>query len=155
MRIQIAKVVSSILPLRRDKLLNDESLPASVRGMINVHLDTAWIPNFWTVAIRTVKPGCESYFDFPIGFAEDGTSWFFPARKWWMGHAHAGHPPDGSGFDVDAHVKTLTREGDAHEFDYAAVLHDGSLTVLGRPDFVKERLWWTRAFGSPQQEPPS
>jgi hypothetical protein len=74
MRIQIAQVASSILSAHRDKLLRDESLPASVRGMINVHLETPWIPNFWTVAIRAVKPGCESYFDFPIGFAEDGTS---------------------------------------------------------------------------------
>ena len=154
MRIQVAKIVSSILPQRRDKLLHDESLPATVRGLIGVHLDTPWIPNFWTVAIRQVKPGCESYFDFPVGFAEDGTSWFFPARKWWMRHAHEGHAPDGSGCDVDGHVKTLTSEGGGREFDYAAVLHDGSLTVLGRADFVKEHMLWLRAFGSPPQDKP-
>jgi hypothetical protein len=61
--------------------------------------------------------------------------------------------PDGSGCDVDAHVKVLTPEG-GHEFDYAAVLRDGSLTVLTRADFTTEHLWWTRAFGEQPQEQP-
>lgn len=148
MRIQIAKVAASILQQRRDEFLHDASLPLSVRGMINVHLEKPWIPNFWTVGIRAPKPGSESYFDFPIGFAEDGTSWFFPSRQWWIAHAHASHPPDGTGCDSDVHTKFLSADGDVHEFDYAAILTDGTIVVLGRGDFVEECAWWLRAFGS-------
>jgi|SRR5271169_3481147 len=154
MRIQIARIAAGILSQRRDTILHDASLPLSVRGMINVHLEKPWIPNFWTIAICAVKPGSESYFDFPIGFAEDGTSWFFPSRKWWMAHAHTSHPPDGSGCDIDTHAKFLSREGDGHEFDYAAVLRDGTLTILGRSDFAQECAWWLRAFGAQKEQQP-
>lgn len=154
MRIEIARVASSLLQQRRDEFLHDASLPLSVRGMINVHLEKPWIPDFWSVAIRAPKPGSESYFDFPIGFAEDGTSWFFPSRQWWIAHAQASHPPAGMGCDADVHTKFLSAEGSAHEFDYATVLAGGQLNILGRADFVLECTFWTRAFGPPPQEPP-
>src|SRR5271163_806069 len=97
MRIQIAKIAPGILRQRREEFLHDASLPLSVRGMINVHLEKPWITNFWTIAICAPKPGSESYLDFPIGFAEDSTVWSFPSRQWWIAHAHASHPPDGTG----------------------------------------------------------
>jgi hypothetical protein len=125
-----------------------------VRGMINVHLEKPWIADYGSVAIRAPKPGSESYFDFPIGFAEDGTSWFFPSRQWWVAHAQASHPPAGMGCDVDVHTKFLTSEGATHEFDYAAVFLDGRLNVLGRTDFVEECAWWTRAFGTQKEVAP-
>ena len=145
MRIQIAKVASNILQQRRLALMNDASLPLSVRGMIGVHLEKPWIPNFWSVAIRAPKPGSEAYFDFPIGYAEDGTSWFFPSRQWWLAHAQMSHP-DGT-CDYEAHAKFLSSEGAIHEFDYATVLADGTLNILKRADFIEECTWWNRAFG--------
>lgn len=148
MRIEIARIAPRLLEQRRDEVLNDASLPLSVRGMIGVHLASPWIPDFWSVAIRAVKPGSEAYFDFPIGFAEDGTSWFFPSRQWWLGHALVSHAPSGSGCDVDAHVKFLVSEGSAHEFDYATVLASGQLSILGRSDFALECALWARAFGA-------
>jgi len=147
MRIQIAKIAPGILKQRRAEFMRDASLPLSVRRMINVHLDGAWIANFWTVAIRAPKPGSEGYLDFPIGLAEDSTVWFFPSRQWWIAHAHASHPPDGTGCDPDVHTKFLSSEGDVHEFDYAAISQDGTIVVRGRADFVEEGAWWTRAFG--------
>ena len=150
MRIQIAQIAVRILEQRRDALLHDASLPLSVRGMINVHLMKPWIPNFWTVAIRALKSGGESYLDFPIGYAEDNTSWFFPSRQWWIAHAHTSHPPDGTGCDEDEHTKFLSSAGDVHEFDYGAILSDGTIMILGRADFVEECDWWMRAFGMPK-----
>ena len=146
MRIQIAQVAPNILQQRRLSLMNDASLPQSVRGMIAVHMDKAWIPNFWSVAIRAPKPGSEAYFDFPIGYAEDSTSWFFPSRQWWLAHAQMSHP-DG-GCDVDVHTKFLSSEGDVHEFDYATIFLNGTLKILGRDDFAVECSWWTQAFGA-------
>lgn len=148
MRIQIAQGAPSLLTRRREELMHDASLPLSVRGSASVHFEKPWIPNFWTVAIRSPKPGSESYFDFPIGYAADGTPWFFPSRQWWIAHAKASHPPDGMGCDVDVHTKFLSREGSVHEFDYATVLRDGTMLILGRADFVEECAWWKRAFGA-------
>lgn len=154
MRIQIAQIAPGLVSQRRSELLHDMSLPLAVRGMTNVHLEKPWIPNFWTVAIRAPKKGSEKFFDFPIGYAEDGTAWYFPSRQWWLAHAHASHPPDGSGCDADVHTKFLSSEGDVHEFDYATVTTDGTIKVLGRADFTEECSWWTRAFGAKPQEPP-
>jgi hypothetical protein len=154
MRIQIAQVASNILQQRRLSLVNDASLPLSVRGCVSVHLEKAWIPNFWSVAIRAPKPGSEAYFDFPIGYAEDGTSWFFPSRQWWIAHAQASHPPVGTGCDVDVHTDFLSSEGKTHEFDYATVFLDGTIKVLGRLDFAQECFFWQQAFGTPQEPPP-
>jgi hypothetical protein len=148
MRIQVAKVASNILQQRRLSLMNDASLPSSVRGMIGVHIDAAWIPNFWSVAIRAPKPGSEVYFDFFVGYAEDGTSWFFPSRQWWIAHAQSSHFPTGKGCDADIHTDFLSSEGKTHEFDYATVFLDGTIKILGRLDFVEECSWWMRAFGS-------
>jgi len=153
MRIELARIASGLLQHRREEFLHDLSLPLSVRGMIGVHMATPWIANFWSVAIRAVRLGSESYLDFPIGFAEDGTSWFFPARQWWLAHAQSSHPPSGAGCDVDVHSKFLTSAGSSHEFDYASVFLDGRLAILGRTDFVEECSWWTRAFGVQQEAP--
>jgi hypothetical protein len=149
MRIQIAQGVSNLLLRRREELLHDVSLPLTVRGSVNVHMEKPWIPNFWSVAIRAPKPGGESqsYFDFPIGYAADGMPWFFPSRQWWIAHSKASHPPDGRGCDVDVHTKFLSSAGSVHEFDYATVLTDGTLKILGRHDFAEECLFWKRAFG--------
>ena len=130
MRIEIARIASSLLQQRRDEFLHDASLPLTVRGMINVHLEGSWIPDFWSVALRAPKPGSEGYFDFPIGYAEDGTSWFFPSRQWWIAHAQASHPPLGVGCDAEVHTKFLSSEGSVHEFDYAAVFLDGRLNIF-------------------------
>ena len=148
MRIQISQVAPTLLSQRREELLHDVSLPLTVRGSVNVHFEKPWIPNFWTVALRAPKPGSESFFDFPIGYADDGTPWFFPSRQWWIAHAKASHPPDGMGCDVDVHTKFLSSEGSAHEFDYATILADGTMQILGRADFVDECSWWSRAFGA-------
>lgn len=153
MRIDIARIASSLLQQRRGELLHDASLPLSVRSMLSVHLEKPWIEGFWSVAIRAPKPGSESYLDFPIGFAEDGTSWFFPSRQWWVAHAQASHPPDGTGCDADVHTKFLSSEGDVHEFDYATVSLDGTIKVLGRVDFVEECFFWRSAFGAPEARP--
>lgn len=144
--IQIARIAAELLQQRKHHFLVDASLPASVRGMISVHLDQPWIPNFWTVAIHARRPGSERYFDFPIGFAEDGTSWFFPSRQWWIAHAMASHPPSGAGCDVEGHAKFLTSGGSAHAFDYASVFADGRLDIFARANFVEEYRWWSRAF---------
>lgn len=154
MRIQIAQVARTLVSQRRSELLHDLSLPLAVRGMTNVHLEKPWIPDFWTVAIRAPKAGSEKFFDFPVGYAEDGTSWYFPSRQWWLAHAHASHPPDGTGCDVDVHTNFLSSEGATHEFDYATITTDGTLHVLGRADFAEECSWWTRAFGAAQESPP-
>jgi hypothetical protein len=149
MRIQIAQIAPNLLAQRREEFLHDASLPLSVRGSINVHLMKPWIPNFWTVAIRAPKSGGDqSFFDFPIGYAEDGTSWFFPSRQWWLAHAKVSHSDDGMGCDPDVHTKFLSSEGDVHEFDYATILTDGTLKILGRADFAEECMFWTRAFGT-------
>jgi hypothetical protein len=154
MRIQIAPIAASLVSQRRDEFLHDGSLPLTVRGMINVHLEKPWIPNFWTVAIRAPKPGSEQFFDVPLGYDEDGLSWFFPSRQWWLAHANASHLPDGMGCDVAVHTKFLSREGEIHEFDYATILTDGTLQVLGRADFAEECTWWMRAFGAREGQAP-
>jgi hypothetical protein len=159
MRIQIIQGVSSLLSQRREALMHDASLPLSVRGSANVHFEKPWIPNFWSVAIRAPKSGSanqsfpppvpdQSYFDFPIGHTDDGMPWFFPSRQWWIAHSKASHPPDGMGCDVDVHTKFLSSEGSVHEFDYATILLDGTMQVLGRSDFAEECAWWKRAFGT-------
>ena len=153
MRIEVARVAAALLQQRRGEFMRDVSLPLSVRGLISVHLESAWISGFWSVAIRTVKPNSERYLDFPIGFAEDGTSWYFPSRQWWLAHAQASHPPDGSGCDADVHTRFLSCEGGGHEFDYAAVLADGKLKVLGRHDFAAECFFWQHAFVSSETHP--
>ena len=159
MRIQVAQIAPSLMQQRRDRFMRDLSLPLSVRGCISVHMSKAWIPNFWSVAIRAPKPGSESYFDFPVGIAEDGLPWFFPSRQWWLAHAQASHPspdgePGGMGCDVDVHTKFLSSEGSVHEFDYATILTDGTLHVLGRADFIVECNFWRLAFGSARAKMP-
>jgi hypothetical protein len=154
MRIQLARVASGLLNQRNIALANDLSIPLTVRSMINVHMIKPWIPNFWSVAIRAPKPGSEAYFDFPIGYAEDGTSWFFPSRQWWIAHAQASHPPDGTGCDADVHTDFLSSEGKTHEFDYATVFLDGTIKVLGRLDFAQECFFWQQAFGTPHEPSP-
>lgn len=146
MRIEIARIAVSLLQQRRGELMRDASLPLSVRSMLNVHLEKPWIPGFWSVAIRAPKPGSAGYFDFPVGLAEDGTSWFFPARAWWLAHAQASHPPDGSGCDAEVHTKFLSSEGSIHEFDYATIFGDGTLKILGSADFAEECFFWKHAF---------
>jgi hypothetical protein len=153
MRIEIARIAANLLQQRCGEFLHDADLPLSVRGMINVHLTKPWIEGFWSVAIRAPKMGSESYFDFPVGLAEDGTSWFFPSRQWWVAHAQASHPPDGIGCDVDVHTKFLSSEGAVHEFDYASVFLDGTIKILGRGDFAEECFFWQRAFGSDRTRP--
>ena len=148
MRLQIAQGAAGLVSRRREELLHDVSLPPTVRGSVNVHFEKSWIPNFWTVAIRAPKPGSESFFDFPIGYADDGTPWFFPSRQWWIAHAKASHPPDGMGCDVDVHTKFLSSEGSVHEFDYATILTDKTMKILGRADFADECAWWSRAFAA-------
>jgi hypothetical protein len=150
MKMQIARIATQLVRQRNEEFLRDLSMPLTVRGMINVHM-TGWIADFWSVAIRPVKSGSESYLDFPIGLGEDGTVWFFPSRQWWVAHAQVSHSPVGEGCDVDVHTKFLTSEGDAHEFDYATVLLDGTMKILGRADFVEEYAWWERAFGRATQ----
>jgi len=139
LRIQIAQIAAELLQDRKHRFLVDASLPASVRSMISVHLAKPWIQNFWTVAIRSQRKDRDRYFDFPIGFAEDGTSWFFPSRLWWLTHAQVAHPPAGVGVDVEGH--TL-----AQGIDYAAVLSNGRLDVAARDHFVEECRWWSFAF---------
>src|SRR5262249_52883651 len=119
-RIEVTKTAESMLHRRHEELLNDKKIPLPVRQMISAHMAKLWIPNFWSVAIRPTHAGSKSYLDFTIGNAL-GTAWYFPSRKWWMAHAHASHPPDGTGCAVAVHVDFLTSEGATHEFDYAAI----------------------------------
>jgi hypothetical protein len=51
------------------------------------------------------------------------------------------------------HTKFLSGEGGVHEFDYAAVLVDGGLKVLGRKDFAAECFFWQHAFVSSEARP--
>ena len=153
MRIQIAQVAPILLSQRREELLHDASVPLTVRGSANVHFEKPWIPKFWSVAIRAPKPGGERFFDFPIGYAEDGTPWYFPSREWWIAHAKTSHPPDGMSCDVEIHMKFLSSEGSVREFDYASILTDGTMQILGRSDFVDECSWWSRAFGARNEKP--
>ncbi len=146
MYVEIAPDAADLLRRRREELLHDRTLAAIVRRMVDTHMIKPWIVNFWSVAIRSPGGGDgQGYFDFPIARAE-GTPWFFPSRQWWVAHAHASHPPDGSGCDVDVHAKFLSCEGSVHEFDYATILLDGWMTVLDRGDFVDECRWWRRFF---------
>lgn len=141
MRITVAKNADKLLGQRHDRLLNDTKLDSSVRRMIGVHLIKPWIPRFWSVAIRPTGGGSESYLDFEVGRADE-TAWYFPSRKWWIAHAKASHPPDGTGCDVSVHVDFLTSEGATHEFDYATVTVDDRLAILTPDDFEKECRWW-------------
>lgn len=146
MRIDLDPNASTYLRQRHYELINDPSLPLITRRMISVHLAKPWIPGFWSVAIKSGKPGGDqSYIDFPIGTTNRAV-WFFPSRQWWEAHSKASHPPDGSGCDVSVHTKFLSKEGKIHEFDYATISTDGELTVLGRKDFVEECAFWKRAF---------
>jgi hypothetical protein len=148
MRIEIARAAASHLQQRREELLHDLSLPLSVRGSANVHFEKPWIDGFWSVAIKYPSgSGDPSYLDFEIGRA-DGSPWYFPSRQWWIAHARASHPPDGSGCDALVHTDFLSREGKTHEFDYATILLDRRLIVLGRHDFDDECAWWRRAFSA-------
>lgn len=153
MRIQIAKVAPILLTRRREELLHDSTLPLSVRGSANVHFEKPWIPNFWSVAIRAAKPGSERFFDFPIGADDASVPWYFPSKEWWIAHATASHPPDGMGCDVDVHTKFLSSEGAVHEFDYATILADGTMQIVGRAGFADECAWWARAFGGRDKPP--
>lgn len=146
MKIQVARIAASILARRREELTRDATLPTSVRGMIGVHLETPWIAGFWAPAIHVSAKSCARYVDFPVGFAEDGRSWFFPTRQWWLEHAIGAHPPDGTGADPAAHA-TLLVPGNGG-IEYAAILNDGTMKVLDALDFSEEAAWWTRAFGA-------
>lgn len=150
MKITVAKNAQALLRQRHEKLLNDTRLPPSVRQMISCHMGKPWISGFWSVAIRPTGSGSKSYLDFRIGETggAEGDAWYFPSRKWWIAHAKASHPPDGAGCDVDVHTKFLSSEGSVHEFDYATILLDGTMQILGRSDFAEECSWWTRAFGA-------
>lgn len=143
MRITLVPNVRALLDKRHDVLLNDRSIPLPARHMISVHMSKPWIRGFWFVAIRPTGTESKSYLGFKVGTA-DGTAWYFPSKKWWIAHAHASHPPDGSGCDVAVHTDFLTSEGSTHEFDYATVSTDGQLKILHRGDFEKECSWWDR-----------
>jgi hypothetical protein len=146
MHVEIVRGAADLLRQRHEELLRDRTLAQPVRSMIDAHMTKPWIADFWSVAIRSpLGDGDQSYFDFPI-VRVHGVPWFFPSRQWWVAHAHASHPPDGSGCDVDVHTNFLSREGSMHEFDYATILLDGWMTILGRRDFVDECLWWRRAL---------
>ena len=141
LRIDRTRSAETMLHRRHEQLLNDRKLPLSVRQMISSHMAKPWIPEFWAVALRPTGADSKIYLDFQIGEA-DGASWYFPSAKWWLAHAHASHPPDGTGCDVGAHVDFLTREGALHEFDYATITRGGQLSILHPADFEKECEWW-------------
>lgn len=146
MRVQIVRGAAEQLDRRRGQLMQDLSLPLSVRGMISVHTVKPWIEGFWSVAIRSPSgTGDPSYLDFPIATDARG-AWFFPSKTWWVAHAKVSHPPDGTGCDVGVHTKFLSSDGSVHEFDYATILVDGHAKILGHRDFVEECAWWSRAF---------
>lgn len=141
MRIDRTRSAETMLHRRHEQLVNDRKLPLSVRQMISAHMFPPWISEFWSVALRPVSADSKIYLDFQIGTAEDA-SWYFPSAKWWLAHAHASHPPDGTGCDVAAHVSALTSEGDAPAFDYATITRGGQLSILRPEDFEKECAWW-------------
>ena len=141
MRIALAKDFKPQLYKRHDALVNDMSLPSSVRHMVIDHMSKPWIPGFLSVAIRPTGEGSKIYLGFEIG-KTDGSEWYFPSKKWWVAHAKASHPPNGNGCSVATHVDFLTKEGATHEFDYATAYADGSLKILHPDDFEKECRWW-------------
>lgn len=141
MRFTETRTAQNLLHRRHEQLLNDRKLPTSARQMISAHMAKPWIRNFWSVAIRPTGSGSKSYLDFTLGHA-DGKTWYFPSKKWWLAHAHASHPPDGTGCDASVHVDFLTREGSTHEFDYATISRDGNLKILHPADFEEECEWW-------------
>ncbi len=146
MRIEIEPNASAYLQQRAQELLEDRSLPLSVRRMIAVHLAKPWISGFWSVAIRYPSGnGDPSMLDFPIG-RTNGSIWYFPSRSWWLAHGNASHPPAGAGCDAMVHTDFLSKEGATHEFDYATICQDGTLKILGPRDFSEECALWKRAF---------
>lgn len=130
---------------RQQEMLDSGEFTPREWQMAWCHFRKPWVSGFRTVAIRPTKTGSGEYLDIALCRALDSV-WYFPSVIWWKAHAKTSHPPDGSGCSIEAHTKFLTEEGTVHEFDYANILWNGNLVVLGRPDFVVECKWWEREF---------
>lgn len=123
------------------------SIPQSMKTMIFLHLQKSWIPNYLSLAIAPLRGGLEAYFDETV-FDWNQLSFHYPSMKWWQSHADTSHPPQGAGCDPSAHENFLTAHGASGEFVYVAVLKNGDIITLERPDFEEECAFWLSGSGT-------
>jgi hypothetical protein len=113
--------------------------------MVGFHLTKPWIPDYHSMLLSPLKSGLENFFKVPV-IKLNNKTWYYPSTYWWMIHAKASHPPNGSGCDPAVHTQFLSPHGKNAEFLYAAVLRDGTLHILDSGDFVQECAWWKKNF---------
>lgn len=119
---------------------SDSRAAQPMKLMIYLHLTKPWIPGYLSLAISPLKDGLSGYLQAPV-FSWNGMTFYFPSARWWQAHSDS-HSPAGAGCDVDRHDAFLTRGGSDAEFVYAAVLKNGDIRILERPDFEEECAFW-------------
>ncbi len=128
-----------------ERISADPSMPESMKMMVFLHLKKPWIAHYLSLAIAPLKEGLEDYLADPV-FEYKGKEFYFPSDRWWKSHGERSHEPMGEGCIKELHVEYLTKGGKSAEFDYAAVLRDGSVRILTAQDFDEECRFWDVAM---------
>lgn len=117
----------------------------NVVRMTILHMKKPWIPGQDAVILAPLRTGLGKFFRQVVA-RRYGQIWYFPSATWWLAHARASHPPDGSGCNARVHADFLTKDGKNAEFLYGAFMIDGSIRVLEGEDFAVECAWWEKHF---------
>lgn len=119
----------------------DPGIHQSVKTNIYMHLTSPWIPGFLGYVITPLRNGLDTFLGRTV-LQYGSQTWYYPSLDWMFAHADRSHAKSGSGCDEAVHEAFLTAGGSDAEFGYAAVLKNGSIKVLGRPDFDMECAFW-------------
>lgn len=130
--------------MKRDVLediAQDPAAPPMVAEIARVHLEKPWAPGYLTTLVSPLRATLRSHLKLSV-VRQAGRVWYFPSFHWWRNHARHAHPPDGSGFSLEEHVRRYTEESGTADCIYADLLEDGRVRVLGEDDFKIEAGYW-------------
>ena len=124
----------------------EPSVPQSVKSMIYQHLLSQWVPGALAVVISPLSDGLDHFLK-QSAFDLDGIQYYYPSLNFWLAHANASHPPNGTGCDAAAHAAFLTRDGSNAEFIYALATRDGGIVVQDALGFEEECAFYNAGNG--------
>jgi hypothetical protein len=128
-----------------EEIAGDPAAPAHTAAVARLLMEKPWVPGFLMPLISPLRSAMRSYLKMSVVRVE-ARVWYFPSFHWWRNHARTLHGDDGSACDVSAHVAALTEGSPDALFKAADLLEDGSVKVLGAPDFAAEALHWDENY---------
>lgn len=142
---QLALAASDLKRIVLEEIAGDQAAPAHTAAVARLLMEKPWVPDFLMPLISPLRSAMRSYLKMSVVRVE-ARVWYFPSFHWWRNHARSLHGEDGSGCDVSAHVAALTEGSPDAIFKAGDLMKDGSVRVLGAPDFAAEALNWDKYY---------